>query len=71
MTTIENIHTYLNYNTTLLEKNDLLTITWDCKYDEEKEWWIRNNLRAQKHNDMPLNHPLRMTPNKPQGDNHE
>tara|TARA_R110000744_G_scaffold45176_1_gene100414 strand:- start:2 stop:403 length:402 start_codon:yes stop_codon:yes gene_type:complete len=41
------------------------------KYDEEKEWWIRNNLRAQKHNDMPLNHPLRMTPNKPQGDNHE
>ena len=44
MTTIENIHTYLNYNTTLLEKNDLLTITWDCKYDEEKEEFINKEL---------------------------
>ncbi len=44
MTTIENIHTYLNYDTTDLEENDLLTIIWDSKYDEEKEEFINKEL---------------------------
>lgn len=59
-----------NEITSIISNDHRTNISFD-KYDEEKEWWIRNNLRSQKHNDMPLNHPLRMTPNNPQGDNHE
>ena len=58
MTTIENIHTYLKYDTTNLEENDLLTITWDCKYDKEKKEFVNkelNDLMGNEHHYDPTN----------------
>lgn len=51
MTTIENIYSdYVKYDTTELE-NDLLSMIWDYKYDEEKEEFENEELEDLMHNE--------------------
>tara|TARA_R110000751_G_C13539656_1_gene454952 strand:+ start:51 stop:530 length:480 start_codon:yes stop_codon:yes gene_type:complete len=51
MTTIENIYThYVKYDTTNLDE-DILTITWDYKYDEEKEEFENKELEDLMNNE--------------------
>jgi hypothetical protein len=54
MTTIENLHTFLNYDTTEL-KHDLLSITWNGNYDKEKEEYINKELNDLMGNEYRYN----------------
>lgn len=54
MTTIENLHTFLKYDTTEL-KHDLLSITWNADYDKEKEEYINKELNDLMGNEYRYN----------------